>query len=92
MTCIEISELNGRVGNRDHFAKSRQAEQQILSCVGRLIQRAIHPNTLTGATPFDFKTAKGGYGDIKIYSKPVISVELQQYRRGQQVTGWFMNI
>lgn len=89
MPCIEISELNGRVGNRDHFTKSRQAEAQVLQCVSRLIQRPITPNNRSGVTHFDFQTAKGGYGDIKIYSKPVLSVELQQYRQGVQVTGWF---
>jgi len=89
MPCIEISELNGRVGNKDHFLKSRQAEAQVLQCVSRLIQRPISVNTQVGATPFDFKTEKGGYGDIKIYSKSVLSVELQQYRHGKQVLGWF---
>lgn len=89
MTCIEISELNGRVGNPDHFVKSRQAEAQVLQCVSRLIQRPIHVNTHLGATPYDFRTEKGGYGDVKIYSKSLMSVELQQRRRGVQVPGWF---
>jgi hypothetical protein len=89
MTCVEISELNGRVGNSDHFAKSRQAEAHILTSVSRLIQRPIQPNLTGGVNHFDFHTSKGGLGDIKIYSKPVMSVELQQNRQGRQVAGWF---
>lgn len=89
MPCIEISELNGRVGNTDYFHKSKQAEQKILTCVSRLIQRTIRPNIRSGVSHFDFVTAKGNYGDVKIYSKPDLSVELSQFRNGRIMPGWF---
>lgn len=89
MSCIEISELNGRVGNSDFFKKSKQAERQILSCVSRLIQKPIHVNTQTGVCHFDFVTEHKGYGDVKIYSKPELSVELSQFRNNRTVPGWF---
>ena len=89
MPCIEVSELNGRVGNTDYFKKSKQAEQHIIKCVSRLIQKPIHVNMKSGVSHFDFVTAKQGYGDIKIYSKPVMSVELSQFRNNRTVPGWF---
>jgi len=89
MTCIEISELNGQAGNRDYFARSKQAEQLILACVSRLIQRPIHANTQKGVSHFDFVTERKVYGDIKIYSKPEISVELSQFRNNRVIPGWF---
>jgi len=89
MPCIEVSELNGRVGNKDYFNNSKQAEQHIIKCVSRLIQKPIHANMKSGVSHFDFVTAKQGYGDIKIYSKSVMSVELSQFRNNKTVHGWF---
>lgn len=86
---VEISELNGRVGNRDHFHKSRQAEQAILTCVSRLIRRPITPNTQPGAQSHDFVTAQGHTGDVKIYSGSDMSVEIEQQFGAKCVPGWF---
>lgn len=86
---VEISELNGRVGNKDHFLKSRWAEQEVLTCVSRLIQRPILANTQSGAQNHDFTTAQGHTGDIKIYSRSDMSVELEQHFLSGTKPGWF---
>lgn len=89
MTCIEVSELNGRAGNSDYFEKSRQAEAVICESASRLMQRPITCNPTKGKHVCDFETARNLHGDIKIYSRPKISVEISQFRHGRKIPGWF---
>jgi hypothetical protein len=89
MTCVEISELNGRVGNTDYWQKSRQAEHEILNVVSRLIQRPIQQNEIQGRHVCDFVTAQGYQGDVKIWSGSLIKVELMQTHRSGHTPGWY---
>jgi hypothetical protein len=89
MTCIEISELNGAVGNSDYFRKSRVAEHEILKVVSRLIQRPIQETVAPGRHECDFQTSQGFLGDVKIWTGNLIKVELQQYHKGIRVPGWY---
>lgn len=89
MTCIEISELNGRAGNQDYFLKSRQAEAHVLKCVSRLIRRPITETAGHGRHACDFSTSQGILGDVKISSGDVVKVELSQVQRDRRVKGWF---
>lgn len=86
---VEVAELNGAAGNRDFWAKSRVAESAVLSTVGRLVQRKITANPAVGAHAYDFVTSHQTMGDIKIWSGQDLTVELEQFRHGRTVPGWF---
>jgi hypothetical protein len=89
MSLVEISELNGAAGNRDYFQKSRQAEDLVLKCVSRLIQRPIAGTSSKGRHSCDFTTSQGFLGDVKIWSGNVVKVELSQIRGPIRVAGWY---
>ena len=89
MHLIEISELNGRVGNKDYFSKSRDAELLVLTAVARLIQRPITPTQGQGRHACDFSTSQGILGDVKIWGGSVLKIEISQTRHGASVPGWY---
>lgn len=90
MPCIEISELNGAVGNQDYFEQSRIAEQWVLDAVSRLIHRPILSTPGRGRHACDFTTQQGILGDVKIWSGSNITVEITQTRQGVDMPGWYM--
>lgn len=89
MSIVELSELNGRVGNQDYFDKSREAEQLVLDAVSRFLRVQFTPTPGTGRHACDFTTSKGFQGDLKIFGADLVHAEISQIHRGVSWPGWF---